>query len=130
MATKQYIWIENGVYIDRFREYPLTSSDVSNVKAINYHGWCYVEGNTMRINPSGDPYGVVYDFEIGPCTPGSLEKDNAFESGYALGKRHARRVYPMDGDQYFRDGYCAAWRDKGKPIDEKYWREYWRKRRH
>ena len=58
MAVRKYVWIERGIYRDGFRDYPLKSLDGLNVAAVDYRGWCYVDGNTMRINPSGDPFGA------------------------------------------------------------------------
>lgn len=129
MAIRKYVWIEKGIYRDGFREYPLTSSDVATVTSVSYQGWCYVEGNTMRICPSGDPYGTVYDFEIGPCTPESLAIANAYEAGYEVGKRQRRCFWPVDKGDDFKMGWRRAWEDKGKEFDDAYWKQYWRNRK-
>lgn len=128
MANRIYVWIENGIWIDGFREYPLTSCDGLNIKTVNYQGWAYITQNTMRINPSGEPFGAIYDFEVGPCTPESLVIANDYESGIETGKRHRRRIWPMDASDAFKQGYRRAWEDKGKPFDDRYWRQYWRNR--
>lgn len=130
MAIRKYVWIEKGIYRDGFRDYPLTSSDVGNVTSVSYHGWCYVEGNSMRINPSGDPYGAIYDFEIGPCTPESLKIANDYESGYEAGKVQRRCRWPDEDKGYdFKSGWRQAWEDKGKTFDNAYWKQYWRNRK-
>lgn len=129
MAIRKYVWIEKGIYRDGFRDYPLTSTDVGNVATVDYRGWCYITENTMRINPSGDPFGAVYDFEIGPCTPESLQIANEYESGYELGKMQKRARWPADDKGYtFKQGWRTAWEERGKVFDNAYWKQYWRNR--
>lgn len=129
MGIKKYVIVEKGVYYDDFFEMPLTFTDGSPAN-ITWCGDAWIEENTMRIAPNGAWSVNIHEVQIGEPTAESLENHRQWYAGYNAGKAQHRRRWP-EGDEVhwcYKDGLKQAWKEKGKPFDDAFWKQYWRNR--